>query len=153
MNVKVYIAVYAILTIGADDLLVDVPEMRTFALKFGKAEPQGHPHLDCLARHLTIETPKYFGDSGTNIIIGSTLDAINGLALEAAFPGGFPKATAGFSLWMRVENGYVQIVPNLRDIICYVNDIISFYKERVLAKENSLISNLAQEKTELFGGR
>ncbi|KAI1754853.1 trichodiene synthase [Xylaria castorea] len=170
MDLKVYIAVYTILTIGADDLLLDVPEMHTFTHKFGKHEPQGHPHLDCLARHLVVETPKFFGPFGTNIIIASTLDAINGLSLESKFPGGFPRSMPGFSWWMRVEVGYgsafgyfifpaaefpepewlgryVQIIPNLRDIICYVNDVISFYKERFLAKENCLVSNLAREKS------
>lgn len=43
---------------------------------------------------------------------------------------------------------YVQTIPILRDIICYTNDIISFYKERILAKVNSFISNISREKAE-----
>ncbi|TFB04634.1 Trichodiene synthase [Trichoderma ghanense] len=170
MDLKVYIAVYTALVIAVDDLLLDVPAMRTFTHNFGTHEAQGHPVLDCLVHLLRLETPKFFGPFGTNIIITSTLDGVNGLALEAMFPRGFPRAMPGFSCWQRTSVGYgaaygyfifptaefpeseylsryVQILPSLRDILCWVNDVLSFYKERVLAKEVCCISNLAQEKS------
>jgi hypothetical protein len=165
---KVFVAVYTILTVGVDDLFIDAPEIQSFTLKFGRGESQGHPHLECLTRLLTTETPKFFGPCGVNFIISSTLDAVNGLIVESMFPHGFPRPMRGFSSWMRAKNGYgeafgyfifpdrefpeeewlgryIRALPNLRDIICYINDVISFYKERVLRKENSLISNLAEE--------
>ncbi|KAL7823720.1 terpenoid synthase [Trichoderma gracile] len=169
-DVKVYIAIYSILLLGVDDSFSDVSLTRTFAHKFGTREAQGDPLLDCLARLLRDETPKFFGPFGTNIIITSTLDGINSFALEATFPRGLPKAMPAFSCWLRTCTGYsaaygcfvfpntkcpeseylgryVQIMPNLRDTISYINDILSFYKERILAKEVCLISNLAQEKS------
>jgi len=168
LDFKVFVAVYAILTIGVDDLFLNTPEIQTFTLKFGRGELQGHPHLDCLVRHLTLEAPKFFGPCGVNFIISSTLDAINGFIIESRFPHGFPSSLGGFSAWVRAKVGYgeaygyfifpqlefpesewlgryIQGLPSLRDIICYINDIISFYKERVLRQENSLISNLAEE--------
>ncbi|EGR49373.1 trichodiene synthase [Trichoderma reesei QM6a] len=169
-DAKVYTAIHAILLLGVDDYFSDVSLTRTFAHKFGTRKAQGHPLLDCVARLLRDETPKIFGPFTTNMIITSTLDGINGFSLEATFPRGFLRAMPGFSCWLRSCTGwsaayacfifpntkfpeseylgrYVQIMPNLRDIICYVNDILSFYKERVVAKEGCFISNLAQEKS------
>ena len=165
---KVFVAVYSLLLIAVDDLFLSSPEIQTFAVKFGTGEPQGHPHLDCLARLLKQETPNFFGPCVTSLIISSTLDGINGHIIESTFPHGFPHSMSGFSAWIRAKSGYaeaygyfifserdfpendwlgryIQALPNIRDVICYINDILSFYKERVLRRENSLISNLAEE--------
>ncbi|KAL7811676.1 trichodiene synthase [Trichoderma aethiopicum] len=170
MDVKAYVAIYTILLLGVDDLFSEGSSIRTFAHRFGTHEAQGHPFLDCLARLLRVETPKLFGPFGTNIIITATLDGINGSTLETMFPRGLPKLMPAFSSWQRTWTGYslaygcfifpdaefpeseflgryVQIKPSLRDVISFVNDILSFYKERILAKEVCLIANLAQEKS------
>ena len=168
LDFKVFVAVYTWLLIAIDDLFLNSSEIQTFALKFGTGEPQGHPQLDCLARLLKYETPNFFGSCVTNLIISSTLDGINGHIIESKYSHGFPNSMSGFSAWIRAKTGYadaygyfifserefpesewlgryIQAVPNLRDVICYINDILSFYKERVLRRENSLISNLAEE--------
>lgn len=168
LDLKVYVAVYTWLLMGIDDLFLSSPELQTFTLKFGTGEPQGHPHLDCIARLLKFETPNFFGPCLTNLIICSTLDGMNGHMIESKFSHGFPRSISGFSTWIRGKSGYgdaygcfifserefpenewlgryIQGLPNARDVICYINDILSFYKERVLRQEFSLISSLAEE--------
>ena len=169
LDFKVYVAVYTWLLVAVDDLFLDSPEIQTFVLKFGTGEPQGHPHLDCLVRLLKYETPKFFGSCVTNLIISCTLDGINGHIIESRFLHGFPHSMSGFSAWMRIKTGYadayglfifserdfpesewlgcyIQSLPTLRNVINHINDILSFYKERVLRREaNTLISNLAEE--------
>ena len=168
LDFKVYVAVYTWLLIAIDDLHMDSPEIQTFVLKFGTGEPQGNSQLDCLVRLLKDETPKFFGPCVTNIVISSTLDGINGHNMESMFAHGFPHPMPGFSAWIRSKTGYadaygcfifserefpesewlgryIQGFPNVRDVINYINDIMSFYKERVLERENTLISNLAKE--------
>ena len=168
LDFKVFVAVYTWLLIAIDDLFLNSPEIQTFALKFGTGEPQGHPQLDCLARLLKYETPNFFGSCVTNLIISSTLDGINGHTIESMFSHGFPHPMSNFSAWIRANTGYaeaygcfifserefpesewlgcyIQGLPNLRDVISYINDILSFYKERVLRRENCLVSNLAEE--------
>ena len=167
LEFKVFVAVYSFLIIIVDDLFLDSPEIQTFTLKFGRGDPQGDPYLDCLDRLLKFEALKFFGPSMTNLIISSTLDGINAHVIESRFSHGFPRSMSGFSSWLRSKTGYeaygyfmfserqfpenewlglyIQGLPNLRDVICYINDIMSFYKERVLRSENCLISNLAEE--------
>ena len=168
LDLKVYVAVYTWLLIAVDDMFLNSPEIQTFALKFGTGEPHGHPTLDCLVRLLKYETPNLFGSCVTNLIISSTLDGINGHTIESMFSHGFPHPMSNFSAWVRANTGYseaygcfifserefpesewlglyIQSLPNLRDVISYINDILSFYKERVLRRENCLISNLAEE--------
>ena len=169
LDFKVYVAVYTWLLVLIDDLFLNSPEIQTFALKFGTGEPQGDPHLDCLVRLLKYETPNFFGPRVTNLIICSTLDGINGHVIESIFSHGFPHSMTGFSAWIRAKTGYADAYgyfifperefpeskwlgryipgfPNVRDVINHINDILSFYKERVLRQEaNTLISNLAAE--------
>lgn len=168
LDFKVFVAVYTWSLMAIDDLFLNSPEIQTFALNFGTGEPQGHRMLDCLAHLLKFETPNFFGPCVTNLIITSTLDGINGHIIESRFSHGFPRPMSGFSAWMRAKSGfadaygcfifsergfpeiewlgrYIQGLPNIRDVICYINDILSFYKERVLRREISLISNLAEE--------
>ena len=169
MDFKVFVAVYTWLLTAIDDLFLNSPEIQTFALKFGTGEPQGRPMLDCTARLLKSETPKFFGPCVTNLIISSTLDGINGHILESMFSHGFPHSMSHFSEYIRAKSGYsdayglfifserefpeskwlgcyIQGLCNLRDVISFINDILSFYKERVLRQENCLIANLAEEK-------
>ena len=168
LDFKVYVAVYTWLLIAVDDLFLNPPDIQTFTLKFGTGEPHGHPVLDCLARFLKHETPKFFGPFLTSLIISSTLDGINGHIIESMFSHGFSQTTSGFAAWIRAKTGYaeaygyfifserefpenewlrryIRAFPNVREVISYINDIISFYKERVLRRENCLISNLARE--------
>lgn len=168
LDFKVFVAVYSWSLIAIDDLFINSPEIQAFTLNFGTGEPQGHPLLDCLARLLKFETPNFFGSCVTNLIITATLDGINGHIIESKFSHGFPRSMSGFSVWIRAKSGYadaygcfifserefpesewlgryIQGLPNIRDVICYINDILSFYKERVLRREVSLISNLAEE--------
>ena len=169
LDLKVYVAVYTWALLVVDNLFLDSPEIQTFALKFGTGESQGHPLLDSLVRLLKYETPKLFGPCVTNLIISSTLDGINGHVIESRFSNGFPHSMSGFSAWIRAKTGYgdayvyflfserefpeskwlgcyIQGLPNFAKVICYINDILSFYKERVLRRENNtLISNLAEE--------
>ena len=169
LEFKVYVAVYTWLLVRVDDIFLNSPELQTFTRKFGTGEPQGHPLLDCLARFLKHETPKFFGSCVTNLIISSTLDGINGHIIESKFLHGFPHSMSSFAAWIRAKTGYgdaygcfifserefpetewlgcyIQGLPNLGNVISYINDILSFYKERVLRQEaNTLISNLAEE--------
>lgn len=169
LELKVYVAVYTWLLVLVDDIFLNSPEIQTFSLKFGTGEPQGHPLLDCIARLLKYETPKFFGSCVTNLIISSTLHGINGHIIESKFLHGFPHSMSGFAAWIRAKTGYgdaygyfifserefpesewlgcyIQGVPNLGNVISYTNDILSFYKERVRRREaNTLISNLAEE--------
>ena len=168
LDFKVFVAVYTWSLMAVDDLFLNSPEIQTFTLKFGTGEPHGHPLLDCVARLLKFETPNFFGSCVTNLIITSTLDGINGHIMESKFSHGFPLSMSGFSVWMRAKTGYaeaygcfifserefpesewlgryIQGLPNIRDVIFSINDILSFYKERVLRREISVISNLAEE--------
>ena len=168
LDFKVFVAMYTWSITTFDDLYMDSPEIQTFALKFGTGEPQGRPHLDSFARFLKQETPKFFGPCVTNLIIISALDGVNGHIIESRFANGFPHSMTGFSAWMRAKTGYadsygyfqfnerefpesewlgryIQGLPYVRDVFGFINDILSFYKERVLKKENTLISNLAEE--------
>lgn len=170
MDLKVFIASYMTLAAGIDDSFLDASQILSFTLNFAHGKnTHGHPHLDCLMRLLTIEAPRFFGPLAVNFITSSTIDAINGFLLESKFSTGFSTSIPGFAAWMRHKGGYgevltffifpdrefpedewlgkyIQTLPITRDVICYINDILSFYKEQVLKKESCFIENLAQEK-------
>lgn len=165
---RLSVAVYTWLTMAIDDTFLSNPELQSFTLRFGRGESQGHPVIECLARILKFEAPKFFGSCVTSLFITSTIDAINGHLIESEFPHGFPHSMSSFSVWMRAKSGraeaygyfvlserefpesewlgrYIQGVPNIRDVITYTNDILSFYKERVFRRDMSLVSTLAEE--------
>ncbi len=43
---------------------------------------------------------------------------------------------------------YIQALPLLRDVICFINDIVSFYKEEADGENYNLISMLAEANGE-----
>ena len=169
LDFKLYVAVYTWILVVIDNVFLDSPELQTFSLKFGTGEPHGHALLDCMAHLLKYDTPSLFGPIVTNLIISSTLEGLNGHVIESKFLHGFPHSMSGFSAWIRAKTAYadaygyflfserefpesewlgcyIQGLPNLGKVLSYINDILSFYKERVLRREeNTLISNLAEE--------
>ncbi|KAJ3493327.1 hypothetical protein NLG97_g4802 [Lecanicillium saksenae] len=169
MNAQVFIGALTDLLTTIDDVLADSSLTKTFAQNFFTQQPKGHPLLECLARLLTEETSKIYGPYATTSIIVSVLEAISALALESSYPAGFPTSMDGFSIWVRQRTGYaiaygmiafpnsavaeeewlghfLPIMPAFGEIICYVNDILSFYKECVNGEVNGLIFNLAKER-------
>ncbi|PLB49901.1 terpenoid synthase, partial [Aspergillus steynii IBT 23096] len=129
------------------------------------------PCLEYLVHLLTIEVPKLWGPFASSCIIKSTLDMLTGCMLENRFQSGYERLAQKFPRFVRRKSGnseayiffnfpeamfpeainlglYVHSIPGPVDVTDFVNDIFSYYKERVLGNENNtyIVSEARRQK-------
>ncbi|KAK0232665.1 isoprenoid synthase domain-containing protein [Armillaria fumosa] len=168
VNVKVYIAIYTAFAIYFDDAypddtdaLIGVPK---FTKHFASSEKQPTKMLDDFAGVLA-EASQLFGEVTADFIVQGILKFMTALILEtrsksepmkvdkyAIFlrePSGIAEAYAMFIFPSELPYSvYIQALPLLRDVICFINDIVSFYKEEADGENYNLISLLAEANDE-----
>ncbi|KAK0475152.1 isoprenoid synthase domain-containing protein, partial [Armillaria novae-zelandiae] len=167
INVKVYIAIYTAFAIYFDDAypddtdaLIGVPN---FTKNFASSEKQPTKMLDDFAGVLA-EASQLFGEVTADLIVQGILKFMTALVLETR--GKSETAIDKYAIFLRELSGiaeayavfifpselpysvYIQALPLLRDVICLINDIASFYKEEADGENNNLISFLAEANDE-----
>ncbi|KAF9468286.1 hypothetical protein BDZ94DRAFT_1317956 [Collybia nuda] len=163
---RTYITFYIMFMFYVDDKYFEQSDKESgllhFIARFNQNQPQAEPSLTNFADFLRDDTAAVFEPIGGGIIITSTLNFINGMILETSvklgqispyaqnFPyfvrnkSGFPEACVilAFPRDMPVRQ-YAQAFPEICDYLCYVNDIMSFYKEELVGETENLVSLLA----------
>ncbi|KAK0442254.1 isoprenoid synthase domain-containing protein [Desarmillaria tabescens] len=142
LNVKVYIVMFTAFAIYFDDAYPDDPDalvgVPNFTKYFASLEKQPNKMLDDFAKILA-ETSQLFGETHKVDRYAIYLRELSGLAEAYAvfiFPTEMPYTV------------YVQALPLLRDVINFINDITSFYKEECDGDNHNLISMLAEANGE-----
>jgi hypothetical protein len=174
-DVKVYITTYTTLFLYIDDACErypssTVPELARLVSSFGNSGEFENPNLSHFLRHVTEETPKFFGPYSTGAIIKSTIDFFCGCIVETKFPQGLnvPSSSSRFPRYLRLKTGcseayahmifpsckfpeqiflekILPIIPDIIELTDMVNDILSFYKESVVGSEqNTFFMNSAR---------
>ncbi|KAG7440246.1 terpenoid synthase [Guyanagaster necrorhizus] len=166
-NVKIYIAFYTMILTYLDDTYPDDPDVLigvpNFTKYFMSTEKQPSKTLNDLAILLT-ETPQFFGPIAADFIIHSTLRFITGLILETRSKYEPRHKNDKYAMFLREISGdsdayamfifpadlpyhvYIQTLPLLRDVVSFMNDIPSFYKEECEGENHNLISLLAEAR-------
>ncbi|KAF5311046.1 hypothetical protein D9619_007675 [Psilocybe cf. subviscida] len=158
----IYIALYTAFITYLDDLFKrDVESVALFGQRLIRGERQGHHVLDGLA-HAMNDAETQFGRTAANIIIYDTLGYMNSLLIDHETQEvNLSRDALGFPTYMRLLSGvpscfavfifppdmpllsYIQSIPEIRDYICYMNDVLSFYKEEIRGEEDNYISLVA----------
>ncbi|KAG6021739.1 hypothetical protein E4U41_002417 [Claviceps citrina] len=167
---KLFIAIYTTLAIYIDNEASPdrLNMLKGFAQKLLKHEPHENPYHDHLARLITNDAGKLFGPFATSCIITSCLDYIVGCGLELEYPNGFPAMSESLPGWVRRKTGnsdaysfflfpeavypedrllghFLAAIPDVVEWINNMNDILSYYKERIVGSEgNCYIANGAR---------
>jgi intracellular sulfur oxidation DsrE/DsrF family protein len=131
-----------------------------------------NPALVYYSRLLSEETSKHWGPYASGTIFRASLDFLLGVFLETKYPKGLPTVPTGtcaqFPFFQRYKTGvgdaftmfcfleamfpeqkylgrYIQVVPEMMNVVNISNDVLSFYKEHVVGdEENTLIFNRAR---------
>ena len=164
---KCYAAMFTTLATWLDDADYLALEVEKFITVFSVAGDHKDAILNYFATFLRIETPKFFGNVATGIIIKATLAFVSATAIEQCFPNGLPKRSREFPCWLREASGlaepfalfifpekkfpqgvclgnYLGAFPDMYRFIEGGNDVLSYYKESVGGNdENSLIQDRA----------
>ncbi|KAJ4290987.1 hypothetical protein N0V90_010183 [Kalmusia sp. IMI 367209] len=139
----------------------------TFAPRLLADQLQDHPVLQSLTQLLR-DLQVHLGPFARSVLLSSTIAFINGTFFEKSYEGRIcpPKGATQFPEYLRVLTGiaepfahfifaqkfpeseylhvYLPVIPNITSILCYVNDIMSFYKESIKGDEQlNFISNVA----------
>ncbi|UNI22125.1 hypothetical protein JDV02_008045 [Purpureocillium takamizusanense] len=164
---KVCMAVFCELLEMVEMNVVHVDYAKLFASSLINNQPQPDPYLECLANFLRTEAPRVIGHFRTSLLVSSCLDILNGMILESALPIHSAQKIPGFHEWIRGWNAggtavgqfliptgdqseshfteYVQLLPAISDMQSYVNDILSFYKERIIRREKCYLHQVSLE--------
>ena len=161
-EVRLFIGLYTTLFTYVDDADPQemTPKLERFAMNFGLGKSHSDANLDYLAYLLAVELPKLWGPFASSCIIKATLDLLSGCLLENYFPSGFERLASGFPSYLRNKTGasevyayfifpgvlfpeseflglYVHSIAGIIKITDAINDIISYYKERVIGDETT----------------
>ncbi|KAK0438915.1 isoprenoid synthase domain-containing protein [Armillaria borealis] len=168
-NVKVYIVFFTGFLVYFDDAYPDDPDtllgVPNFTKYFTSSEKQPTKMLDDFANVLA-ETPQLFGQVAADFIVHASLRFITGLVLEMQSKDEPMHRVDRYAMYLRELSGileayamfifptelpykiYVQTLPLLRDVINFMNDIPSFYKEECEGDTHNLVSLLAEARGE-----
>ncbi|SJL16070.1 uncharacterized protein ARMOST_19586 [Armillaria ostoyae] len=145
------------------DTLVSVPD---FIKHFASSEKQPTKMLDDFASILA-ETSQLFGKVAADFIVQAGLRFITRLILEIHSKSEPTHKVDRYAIFLRELSGipeaytmfifpkdlpynlYVQALPLLREVINFMNDITSFYKEECENEMHNLISLLSEACREL----
>jgi len=151
-----------------------VPELSTFVTSLGGDRAKAkfkNPNIAHFFRLISEDTPRYFGPIATAAIVKASLDFLLACLIESKFPRGLacvPDTASRFPHYLRLKSGsseayayflfpealfpekdcletYLPTVPDVTEITDMVNDILSFYKESVVGREeNNFFMNSAR---------
>ncbi|KAF5329790.1 hypothetical protein D9619_009251 [Psilocybe cf. subviscida] len=158
-----YIALFTTFLTYMDDLFKrDIESVALFAKRLVRGESQGHPVLDGLVEVLN-DAETHFGRTVANIVVHDVLAFFNSLLLNYETQGlNWSRDAAGFPNFIRLMSGvstaysmftfpadmaltrYIQAIPEIGDYNCYLNDVLSFYKEEIRGEEDNYISQVAK---------
>ncbi|KAK0197876.1 isoprenoid synthase domain-containing protein [Armillaria mellea] len=162
VNVKVYIAIYTAFATYFDDAYPDDPD--ALIERFVSSEKQPTKILDDFAGVLA-EASQLFSRVTADFIVQAVLRFMTALILEMRSNSEPVSKNSGidkYAIFLRELNGaaeafaififpselpfsvYIQALPFLRDVINFLNDILSFYKEECVGENYNLISMLAE---------
>ncbi|KAK0438995.1 isoprenoid synthase domain-containing protein [Armillaria borealis] len=168
VNIKVYIAIYTAFVLYFGDAYPDDPDalvgVPKFTKHFASSEKQPTKMLDDFANILA-EASQLFSEVTADFIVQATLRFMTALILEIKSKSE-PTKVDKYAIFLRELSGiaeayavfifptdlpysvYIQALPLLRDVICFINDIVSFYKEEADGENYNLISMLAEANDE-----
>ncbi|KAJ3570608.1 hypothetical protein NP233_g4287 [Leucocoprinus birnbaumii] len=162
-ELKLYIAYYTALMLCVDDNFDLQPDgIIHFMERYQRGERHPTEVLQNIA-DLLAETSSFYDPVATNIIMCASFSFMNAMVIEHITAGqklpkeakrypdylrrfsGLSKAYATFIFRPSVNPAhYIQAFPDLEDIINYVNDITSFYKEELAGENENNVSLLAK---------
>ncbi|KAG5942770.1 hypothetical protein E4U53_007165 [Claviceps sorghi] len=169
LDARVLIGRSMALSVYAEDDIVPekVRLLQQFNQKLLKHETHGDEYFDQYARLLTHDVEKLYGPFATSCIVRNFLAFVASCAVECQHPSPFSAPSGQFHDWMRRETGLgdgmafmmfpdatfpeqrllddiLVAIPDIADWTPLANDVLSFYKERVVGNEqNGFISNKA----------
>ncbi|KAK0440732.1 isoprenoid synthase domain-containing protein [Armillaria borealis] len=132
---------------------------------FASSEKQPTKMLDDFAGVLA-EASQLFGEVTADFIVQAVLRFMTALILEIRSKSEPRHKVDKYTMFLRELSGiaeayavfifpaelpysvYIQTLPLLRDVICFINDIVSFYKEEADGENYNLISMLAEANDE-----
>ncbi|PLB51691.1 terpenoid synthase [Aspergillus steynii IBT 23096] len=141
-------------------------ELASFEGTLFEEKSQQSPFLQSLFAFLN-DLGSHFGPFSRTMIFKSMIEFITGRLIETRYKEMQPPSAAvKFPYYLRQKTGvaepfahfmfpekmypeneclalYILILPDLCDIISFVNDIFSFYKESILSSEVNYLSNVA----------
>jgi len=161
-DIKFLVGKYVILGVyTADDTAPDrMVLLQQFTEKFVSNEPQGEVYLDAFARLLSHDIRNHYGPFATSCIIKNCLEFLGSSALEHQYPNGFRATSEQFPNWLRRKTGngetyafflfpeatfpehrllsdFLAAIPDMAEWINLTNDVLSYYKERVVGREDN----------------
>ncbi|KAK0197859.1 isoprenoid synthase domain-containing protein, partial [Armillaria mellea] len=172
VDVKVYIVFFTAFVTYLDDTYPDDPDTRVgvpnFTKNFISLENQPSKMLSDLA-NLLAETYQLFGEVTSDFIVHSVFKFMTALILEArskSEPASKFLSVDKYAIFLRELSGiadayimfifpaelpysvYIEAFPCLREVMCFMNDITSFYKEECAGENHNLVSLLAEARGE-----
>ncbi|KIP01167.1 hypothetical protein PHLGIDRAFT_80906 [Phlebiopsis gigantea 11061_1 CR5-6] len=162
-DVQVHIALYTLLAICIDDYHVSDIALGEFMDRMYSGTAQLHPLLDRFVENLR-DMRKFFSPYASKLIIKSSIDFVNNMAVDVELAGMSLRPTAlAYVTSKRFYNGigdayacfvwdkfafprvatYLQAVPDMNIFCDYVNDIFSFYKEELAHETKNFVHDRA----------
>ncbi|GJJ13598.1 hypothetical protein Clacol_007854 [Clathrus columnatus] len=161
MDLKVLITVWSLVIYYVDDNVSRTPEvLHAFQHNLLMGRPQPDPILECLSKVLMPRVWEYYHPLAANAICIGLYEFIQGTALESitktmkhhSSAPEFPNyvrlkagAPAPYAYWLFYSpersdiTPYVQIMPDFLEIINWINDILSFYKEELDGEDDNFV--------------
>ncbi|KAG6002503.1 hypothetical protein E4U54_000865 [Claviceps lovelessii] len=167
---RLLIGRYVVLAVYTADDSSDeagVAMLEQFVQKFIKNEAHGDAFVDDYDRLLRQDLSKHYGPFSTANIIKSCFQFLSITAVEHQYANGFPVTSDSFPDWLRLKTGdgetyalylfpdalfpeqkllghFLPAIPDLAEWFDLTNDMLSYYKERVVgSEENGYIVNRA----------
>ncbi|KAK0245080.1 isoprenoid synthase domain-containing protein [Armillaria nabsnona] len=175
VKVKVYIVFFTAFATYFDDAYPDDPDALVVTLQMSAINifhaalyflgEQPNKMLNDFANVLA-ETSQLFGQVAADFIVHASLKFITGLVLEMQSKDEPMHRVDRYAMYLRELSGiaeayakfifptelpyniYVQTLPLLRDVVNFMNDITSFYKEECEGDTHNLVSLLAEARGE-----
>ncbi|KAJ5931117.1 terpenoid synthase [Penicillium verhagenii] len=162
-----YIAIFTSYCVAIDDLAPEIiTDLRDYMNRLVLRKTHGHQLLRGLTKFLGgQQTWRIFGQFGGDMIVKSTLEYISVTVVEQNQENNlhFCRDASDYLFFFRAKTGlseayaffcfpderdltrYITAIPSLMVLLCYINDILSFYKEESEAGDPSgLIQNYAK---------
>ncbi|KAF7762321.1 hypothetical protein Agabi119p4_8914 [Agaricus bisporus var. burnettii] len=162
-EIKLYIAYLTGFLVCIDDgFEFQSDGIARFMERYQRGERHPTDILNNLA-DLLAETATFFDPIATNLIMCATFSFMNAMVIENITAGlKIPSEAKRYPAYLRLFTGiskayatfifrpsvsvtqYIHALPELEDIINYINDIASFYKEELAGEDGNIISLLAK---------
>lgn len=108
IDTQVHIAVYTLLTICVDELIMDAVDIEEFMDRLKSGAPQRHPLLHHLAENL-FAMPEYFPTFASKTIVLATIDFVNFTLFDKQTENiPIDRSARGFVEYKRKKNGIAE---------------------------------------------